>query len=187
MEASLKFRNRDEWRVWLSENYDKNKGVWLLIGRKNSKTAFLHYEEAVEEALCFGWIDGIVKKKDAEAFLQWSVPRRAHSIWSVSNKRRVERLVAAGKMAEAGFKMIEEAKRNGSWVQTLGTPTEVIPEDFQMALDSNEKAKQFFLSLSKTNRYFYVYWITSAKKEMTRKERIAKAVGRLSVGKKLAD
>jgi uncharacterized protein YdeI (YjbR/CyaY-like superfamily) len=187
MEASLKFRNRDEWRVWLSENYDKNKGVWLLIGRKNSKTAFLHYEEAVEEALCFGWIDGIVKKKDAEAFLQWYVPRRAHSIWSVSNKRRVERLVAAGKMAEAGFKMIEEAKRNGSWVQTLGTPTEVIPEDFQMALDSNEKAKQFFLSLSKTNRYFYVYWITSAKKEMTRKERIAKAVGRLSVGKKLAD
>ena len=187
MEAPLKFTNRDEWRLWLTENHDKSKGAWLLTGKKNSKRALLCYEDAVEEALCFGWIDGIVKKKDAETFLQWYAPRTKRSIWSVSNKRRVEKLIAEGRMTEAGLRKIEEARRNGNWEQTLGTPKDVIPKDFQKALDSNKKAKQFFLSLSKTNRYMYVYWISSAKKETTRQQRIAKAVELLSVAKKLMD
>jgi uncharacterized protein YdeI (YjbR/CyaY-like superfamily) len=187
METPLKFTNRDEWRLWLTENHDKSKGAWLLIGKKNSKNAFLSYEDAVEEALCFGWIDGIVKKRDAETFLQWYAPRRTHSIWSVSNKKRAERLIAEGRMAEAGLRKIEEARRNGNWEQTLGTPKEMIPKDFQKALDSNKKAKQFFLGLSKTNRYMYAYWISSAKKEATKQQRITKALERLSVGKKLTD
>jgi uncharacterized protein YdeI (YjbR/CyaY-like superfamily) len=187
MEAPLKFINRDEWRVWLAENHNKSKGAWLLIGKKNSKNAFLSYEDAVEEALCFGWIDSIVKKRDVETFLQWYASRRTHSIWSVSNKRRAEKLIAEGRMTEDGLRKIEEARRNGNWEQTLGTPKDVIPKDFRNALDSNKKAQQFFLSLSKTNRYLYVYWISSAKKETTRQQRIAKAVERLSIGEKLTD
>ncbi len=187
MEAPLHFANRDEWRVWLAENHNKSKGAWLVIGRKNSKTAFLSYDDAVEEALCFGWIDGIVKRRDAGTFLQWYVPRNKNSIWSVSNKRRAERLIADGKMTEAGLRKIDEARRNGNWEQTLGTPKQVVSKDFQKALDSNTKAKQFFLGLSRTNRYQYSYWISSAKKETTRHQRIAKALERLSAGKKLTD
>jgi len=187
MEAPFKFTDRDEWRVWLAENHDKSKGAWLLIGKKNSRNAFLSYEDAVEEALCFGWIDGVVKKRATETFLQWYAPRRTRSIWSVSNKTRAQKLIAEGRMTEAGLRKIEEAKRNGNWEQTLGTPKDVIPKDFQKASDSNKKAKLFFLSLSKTNRYMYVYWISSAKQEATGQQRVAKAVERLSVGKKLTD
>ncbi len=102
-------------------------------------------------------------------------------------QKRVEKLIAEGRMTNVGLAKIEEAKRRGSWEQTLGTPTEIVPEDFQKALNANEKAKQFFRSLSKTNRYFFVYWIVNAKRETTRRQRIDRAVERLAAGKKLQD
>ena len=185
MDELLQFKNRDEWRAWLAENHSRSKGAWLVISKKHARKAGLSYEEAVEEALCFGWIDSIVKKRDAETFQQWFAPRRENSIWSVSNKRRAEKLIAEGKMTHAGMEKIEAAKRNGSWQQALGTPTDLVPEDFQKALNSNTEAKQFFESLNKTDRYFYVYWITRAKKDATRRERILKAMERLSLGKRM--
>jgi uncharacterized protein YdeI (YjbR/CyaY-like superfamily) len=141
MEAPLKFINRDELRVWLDENHNKSKGAWLLIGKKNSKNARISCEDAVEEALCFGWIDGIVKKRDAVTFLQWYAPRRTRSIWSVSNKRRAEKLIAEGRITEDGLRKIEEAKRNGNWEQTLGTPKDVLPKDFQKAPRFKQESK----------------------------------------------
>jgi uncharacterized protein YdeI (YjbR/CyaY-like superfamily) len=185
MDELLQFKNRAGWRAWLAENHSKSKGTWLAISKKHAKNAALSYEEAVEEALCFGWIDSIVKKRDVETFQQWFAPRRENSIWSVSNKRRAEKLMAEGKMTHAGMAKIEAAKRSGSWQQALGTPTELVPEDFQKELGSNEKAKRFFASLTKTDRYFYVYWIASSKKPATRQERILKAIDRLAHGKRL--
>ncbi len=183
MDELLQFKNRGEWRAWLAENHSRPRGAWLVISKKHFENAALPYEDAVEEALCFGWIDSIVKKRDTETFQQWFAPRRENSPWSVSNKLRVEKLIAEGKMAQAGMAKIEAAKRSGNWEEARGTPTEHVPEDFQKALDSNQKAKRFFESLSKTNRYFYVYWITNAKKDSTRRERILKATDRLAQGK----
>jgi uncharacterized protein YdeI (YjbR/CyaY-like superfamily) len=185
MDEVLHFKNRLEWRAWLSDNHKNSKGTWVYISKKNAKNSFLPYEEAVEEALCFGWIDGTIRKGDSEKFPQRFAPRTGKSIWSVSNKNRVQKLIAEGKMTEAGLAKIEEAKRNGNWDRTLGTPSKRVPEDFQKALDTNEQAKTFFQNLTQTNRYFYVYWIETAKKPTTRQQRITKTVTKLAEGKKL--
>ncbi len=188
METALSFRNRDEWRYWLMQNHDKERGLWLRIRKKHARGEGITYGEAVEEALCFGWIDSTVRKGDDEAFVQWFAPRSKGSIWSAANKMRAERLIAEGKMTGAGLAKIEEAKRNGNWEKALGTPRpEAMPDDFQKALQSNRAAKEFFERLSATDQYYFVYWVLSSRRDETRRKRIRDSVEKLSLKKRLTD
>ena len=125
LNSALSFKNRDEWRKWLEKNYRKEKEVWLVPYKKHVGKIGIQLEEAVEEALCFGWIDGKLRKVDKERFILRYSPRKANSVWSKLNRERVERLVKSGKMTAAGLSVIEEAKKRGSWNQAYTNLNEI--------------------------------------------------------------
>jgi uncharacterized protein YdeI (YjbR/CyaY-like superfamily) len=171
------FQDPKEWRMWLKENHSSEKEVWVIIQKKKSKIMGLKYEEAVEEALCFGWIDSKMQSIDAQSFRQRFSPRRKNSIWSKKNKETAKNLIRAGKMTQAGFTAINEAKQNGKWDAAYSSkvaPT--VPNDLKEALKENELAWKNFSKFSNSTKFQYAYWVITAKKDETRQKRIAEVV-----------
>ncbi|MHB1132363.1 MAG: YdeI/OmpD-associated family protein [Chloroflexota bacterium] len=172
--------SRAEWRAWLEKNHGRKEGVSLVYYRKAAGKPQLVYDEAVEEALCFGWIDGRAGKLDDERSLLWFSPRRPGSGWAKSNKERVARLTAAGLMAPAGLVKVEAAKADGSWSLLDAVEALEMPPDLERALAGNPLARQNFDAFSRSVKRGILYWIVSAKRPETRARRVAETV-RLAV------
>ncbi len=171
------FLDREEWRRWLEDNHLSAKEVWVIIYKKKSGKRGLRYLEAVEEAICFGWIDSKMQRIDAKRFRQRLSPRKKNSIWSKNNKETAEKMIQAGKMTQAGFETINEAKRNGKWDIAYSSKTvSTIPRDLTKALKENESAWENFKKFSNSTKFQYLYWINSAKKDGTRRKRIVDVV-----------
>jgi uncharacterized protein YdeI (YjbR/CyaY-like superfamily) len=179
-ENVLDCENRQEWRDWLQKHHRSIDSVWVTIYKKQSKMTGLRYEEAVEEALCFGWIDGKMKSVDEDTFIQRFSVRKSDSIWSVSNRDRALRLMASGRMTDAGLAKIEAARRSGKWDQPVSvrqiTVEKPMPKDFEEALKKDHTAWEGFSRFSNSSRALYIYWVTSAKKLETRLNRIQVAM-----------
>jgi len=174
----LEPHDRGEWRAWLERNAGTAPSVWLAIGKKGNTVTTLSYEQAVEEALCFGWIDSTVRKLDEHRFRQLYSRRKPNSTWSRINKERVARLEAEGKMAPAGQAAIEVAKANGSWSALDHVEDLIVPDDLARALASNPRARENFESFSPSARKAFLYWINNVKSPAKRAERIAETVRR---------
>ena len=165
--------DRAGWRAWLIANHESSSGVHLLSWRTGSGRTSVPYEEAVEEALCVGWIDSVGGKLDEDRSLQWFSPRRSKSGWARSNKQRIERLTAAGLMLPAGLAAIEEAKRNGTWTLLDDVENLVVPDDLAAAFDANPGAREQWEAFSRSPRRAMLESIAQAKRPETRARRIA--------------
>lgn len=161
-----------DWREWLQENHLSKQSVWLIYYKKKSKIPSLSWSEAVDEALCFGWIDSTARPIDDEKYMQFFTKRKPNSVWSKINKDKVEKLIATGKMSQAGFESIEKAKQNGSWTILDSVEELTVPEDLEAAFQANEGSKDFFMSLSKSVRKAILQWLVLAKQQTTRQKRI---------------
>jgi uncharacterized protein YdeI (YjbR/CyaY-like superfamily) len=182
----LYFESLDEWRSWLQENHHLSKGIWLVFYKKESGKPSMKYEESIEEALCYGWIDSIIRKIDEESHVRKFTPRKDDSKWSDLNKKRVEKLIREERMTAAGMAKVEIAKQNGQWDQTDQPRIQFeIPSEFQAALEQHSKAQEFFNTLIKTDQKQYITWIASAKRPETREKRIKEAIELLEKGQKL--
>lgn len=180
------FESKKKWAEWLARQHDKSSGVWLKLAKKASGIPSVTYDEALEAALCYGWIDGQKKSFDAEYWLQKFTPRGPKSIWSQINTDKAERLIASGEMQPAGLKAVEAAKRDGRWEAAYASQKDMsIPEDFQAALERNKKARQFFEGLNSANRYAILFRIHNAKRPETRARWIEKFVDMLERGERL--
>ena len=180
------FPHIEEWENWLKDNHDSAKGIWLKLAKKSSGIPSITYEEAVNEALCYGWIDSHKKGFDDHWWLQKFTPRRPNSIWSKRNREKIEALMAGGKMEPAGLKAVEDAKANGQWESAYDSPNNAaIPDDFQAALDNSPDAKEFYATLNSRNTYAILHRIQTAKKPETRQERIGKMIKMLEKKEKL--
>jgi uncharacterized protein YdeI (YjbR/CyaY-like superfamily) len=180
---TLPFESKKKWADWLAKQHDKSTGVWLKMSKKGTGIPSVTYEEALDVALCYGWIDGQKKGFDDQFWLQKFTPRGAKSIWSKINTEKVERLIASGEMKSAGLKAIGAAKQDGRWEAAYESQKNIsVPEDFQSALDKNKKAKAFFATLSGANRYAFLFRIQTAKKAETREKRIRQFVEMLEKG-----
>ena len=171
------FKDQKEWRIWLENNNSSKMEVWVIIQKKKSGKKGLKYEEAVEEAICFGWIDSKMHSINSERFLLRFSPRRKNSIWSKKNRETAEKIIQAGKMTKAGFITIKLAKENGKWNNAYSSkivPT--IPTDLIEALKKEELAWRNFSKFSNSTKLQYVHWITKAKKDETRQKRINELV-----------
>jgi uncharacterized protein YdeI (YjbR/CyaY-like superfamily) len=183
-----RFSGREEWRAWLQENHATQSEAWLVILKSSMSMPGVYYDEAVEEAVCFGWIDGLTKRADAGSFLQRFTPRKRGSVWSVSNIKRVERLTAQGKMTEAGMAKVREAMQNGEWeAATRREDTSNLPEDLLEALNANAAAQENFEQYPASQKKQLLYWIFSAKTEATRQKRIHKLVEMAASNKRLGE
>lgn len=183
---TLPFESKKKWADWLVRQHDKSAGVWLKIAKKDSGIPTITYEEALDVALCYGWIDGQKKGFDEEYWLQKFTPRGAKSIWSKINTEKAERLIASGEMKPAGLKAIDRARQDGRWDAAYASQKKIsVPEDFQNALDQNRKAKEFFATLNSVNRYAILFRIHNAKKPETRAKRIQQFVEMLERGEKI--
>ena len=172
-----------EWRAWLEANAATSGGVWLAVGKKGATRPTVSYEEAVEEALCFGWIDSVVNRLDGERFKQLFTPRKPGGTWSRSNKERVTRLIAEGRMTPAGLAVVEAAKTSGSWNALDEVEALVVPGDLAEALATTPGSKRGFAGLTESQRKMALYWISSAKRADTRARRIAKTAESAREGK----
>ena len=169
-------RSRAEWRRWLSENFESEQSVWLIIYHKGSGAESVYYEEAVEEAICFGWIDSIAHKRDENSKYQFFAQRKPKSNWSRLNRQRAEKMIAQGLMTESGQKFIDLAKQTGTWEALVDVQNSVIPPDLQQLLDQNPKALHHFLAFPPSSKRIILEWILNAKKDETRKKRIEETV-----------
>lgn len=182
----LSFADKQAWAQWLDAEHGRAAGIWLKFAKKNSGILSLTYEEAVEVALCYGWIDGQMKGLDDKYWLQKFTPRRAKSIWSKINTERAERLIASREMQPAGLREIESAKQDGRWLAAYASQKNMtVPQDFQSALNKNKKAKAFFETLTGANRYAILFRIETAKRAETRARRVEQFVEMLERGEKL--
>jgi uncharacterized protein YdeI (YjbR/CyaY-like superfamily) len=180
------FASKKQWSDWLAKQHDKSAGVWLQVAKKDSGIKSVTYEEALDVALCYGWIDGQKKGVDDQYWLQKFTPRGPKSIWSQINTEKAERLIAIGEMKAAGLKAIESAKKDGRWEAAYASQKNiVVPEDFQAALDKNTKAKAAFEKLKSAERYSFLFRIHHAKKPETRARLIERFVEMLAKGEKL--
>ena len=178
---TLYVTNRIDWRDWLQSNHQSKKEIWLIYYKKHTGKPRIPYDDAVEEALCFGWIDSIVKRVDDATFVQKFSPRKPRSVWSVLNKERVEKMIKAGLMTQVGMDKIEEAKNNGKWEEAYSSKKVVdIPSDLTIALRKDKVAHRNFLNFADSYKNMYINWINSAKKEETRQRRIKEVVLRSS-------
>jgi uncharacterized protein YdeI (YjbR/CyaY-like superfamily) len=169
-------KDRKAWRNWLEKNHVKSPGVWLIYYKKSSGRPRLEYNDAVEEALCFGWIDSTIRPLDEEKYMQRFTPRKPKSGWSGLNKKRIQRMIDSGLMTAAGLEKIELAKKNGSWESLDHIDALRVPADFAKALSKNKKAKINFENFPLFARKQFLYRINSAKRPETRKERIKSLV-----------
>jgi uncharacterized protein YdeI (YjbR/CyaY-like superfamily) len=181
-----RFRTRQQWRQWLVDNHSLEKGLWLLFHKKHTGRPGLAYEDAVEEALCFGWIDGILKRIDGDKHMVRFCPRRKNSIWSERNKERVRRMVREGRMTEVGLAKVAAAKAGGEWDKAaVREDTTIVPAELMDALAKHEKARLNFASLAPSYRRQFIYWIAIAKREETRRKRIDETIRLLSRNERL--
>jgi len=188
MEAAeeLYVTNRGDWRAWLRENHATKKEVWLIYYKEHTSKPRIPYDDAVEEALCFGWIDSIIKKIDDEKFAQKFTPRKRSSKWSEANKKRAMKMIKEGRMTEVGMAKIREAQNSGEWFKTAPIRKELtFPLDLHKQLAANKKALDNFNRLANGYKRLFVRWITSAKKEETRQRRLMEAIKLLEQNKKL--
>jgi uncharacterized protein YdeI (YjbR/CyaY-like superfamily) len=177
--APLDFRSTAEWRRWLRRNHARSDGEWVFIYKKDANRTGLRYQDALDEALCFGWIDGQVRAVDRDRFRQRWTPRRKRSIWSESNKARVRRLVAAGRLAAAGLAQVRAAKRDGRWARVLAAPRLArIPPALATALRADPQAARNFARLAPSYRRLYNAWVADAKQDATRRRRVEAIVRR---------
>ncbi len=180
------FPSQVAWERWLEENHSSSAGVWLKIAKKGSDNASLSYAQALESALCYGWIDGQKGKLDEDFWLQRFTPRRPGSKWSKINREKAEELIRLGRMKPSGLSQVERAKADGRWEAAYaGQRSITMPDDLRQALEENEPAREFFATLDSTNRYAILYRIQDAKKAETRARRIEKFVTMLSEHKKI--
>lgn len=183
---TLTCTSQDEWEAWLQAHAESSTGIWLRLAKKSSGQVTLTYAEALDSALCFGWIDGQKKAESEEFWLQRFTPRTAKSIWSKINTEKAQALIQAGRMRPSGLREIELAQQDGRWERAYASPSNAkVPADFQSALDANSKAKAFFDTLNKQNRYAILFRIQNVKKAETRARKIAQFVEMLANGEKL--
>ena len=183
---TLSFKNQQDWEAWLEEHHADMKGVWLKIAKKDTKISSVNYSDALDSALCYGWIDGQKASFDEQHWLQKFTPRGAKSIWSKVNCDRAEALIAANRMQPAGMQQIERAKADGRWDAAYeGQRKITVPPDLQRELDNNPKAQDFFNTLDSANRYAILFRIHTAKKPETRAARIQKFIEMLENGQKI--
>ncbi len=172
----LHFKNRKTWRRWLHKNHNTSKGIYVILYKVASPNHNMRWEEAVQEALCYGWIDSTVKNIDHEKRKQLFTPRKPKSVWSKLNKKHIKELIANSLMQESGLKKIEQAKIDGSWITLDDVENLVIPENLQKAFDKNPKAFQNYMAFSKTYKKGYLYWLNQAKREETKAKRIVEII-----------
>jgi len=178
---TLYITERIEWRNWLIINHEITQEIWLIYYKKHTGKKRIAYDDAVEEAICYGWIDSTVKRVDDDIYMQKFVPRRKKSKWSELNKERADKMIKQGKMEKAGFDKINEAKDNGNWENSYGKREDPeIPNDVLDALSKNSKALKNFLNFAQGYQNSYLYWIKDAKKSEMRIRRIKKLVKRAS-------
>jgi uncharacterized protein YdeI (YjbR/CyaY-like superfamily) len=182
----LYINNRKDWRKWLKENHKTSDGIWLIYYKKHTGKPRIPYDDAVEEALCFGWIDSIVKRIDDERFIQKFTPRKDKSSWSESNKKRVAKMIKQKRMTKAGLDRINAAKANGQWDKVIKVEKDFeMPEELSQMLSTNNKANEFFRSLSPSHQKQYILWIATAKRNETRLKRAKEAISLLKKKQKL--
>jgi uncharacterized protein YdeI (YjbR/CyaY-like superfamily) len=175
-----------KWHAWLRKHSDSSKGVWLKIAKKGAPVTTVTHAEALEEALCFGWIDGQRDRFDEHFFLQRFTPRGPRSKWSEINREKAKQLIADGLMAPRGHGEVERAQQDGRWDAAYEPQSRAkVPDDFQRALAANPPAKEFFETLTGVSRYAFLYRISDAKRPETRARRISQFVELLAEGKKL--
>ncbi|MCB9235812.1 MAG: YdeI/OmpD-associated family protein [Bacteroidia bacterium] len=183
---TLEFKTPASFETWLEKNHTQTSGFWLKIFKKGSGQETITYAEALDVALCYGWIDGQKQSYDDQAWLQKFSPRRAKSIWSKVNIGHVERLIGAGRMKTAGFAEIERAKADGRWEKAYEPSSKMtIPDDFLQELSKNQEAETFFKTLNKTNLFMIGFKLQSAKKPETRSKRMREIIDKLARGEKL--
>ncbi len=163
--------NRQEWRLWLKENHTSKQSIWLVYYKKKTNVPSITYSDAVDEALCFGWIDSTTKSQNDESFMQFFCVRKPKSTWSKVNKAKIKLLIDSGLMTQAGLDSIEKAKQNGSWTILDEVEELIIPIDLEKKFKSNPGSKKFFLSLSKSTRKAILQWLVLAKLPETREKR----------------
>ncbi len=174
------FKSKRHWAAWLEKNHRKSVGLWLRIAKKDSIFESVSYKEALEVALCYGWIDGQKRPENEQSWLQRFLPRSSKSIWSKINREKALALIARGDMKAAGLEAIENAKKNGRWDAAYDSPSAAtVPGDFQAALDANPRAKAFFETLDRANRYAVLWRIQTVKKAETRTRKIEQFIGML--------
>lgn len=180
------FATPADWEEWLREHHAEPDGLWLQIAKKGSGVQSVTYAEALDVALCWGWIDGQKRSQDASVFLQKFTPRRARSVWSKVNRQHVARLVDAGRMQPPGLREVERAQADGRWDAAYDSPsTATVPADLQAALDADPAARDFFATLGSANRYSILWRIATAKRPATRAARIAQLVAMCAEGRTL--
>ena len=179
LDKAVHFRNSREWRDWLSENHDKKDELWLLHHKTRRRAASVSLEDAVSEAICFGWIDGKLRSIDEDRYIVRYSPRRSNSVWSQINKDRAEALIASGKMTAAGLAKIDEARQNGMWdAAYTNRRSDRMPSDLHEALSRDKDAWSNFANFANSYRNMYIGWVNDAKTDVTRKRRIAEVVNR---------
>jgi uncharacterized protein YdeI (YjbR/CyaY-like superfamily) len=180
----VRVTSRAQWREWLEANADASPGIWLLMPRRGNDDPAPTYDDVVEEALCFGWIDSTVRTRDERFGLQLLTPRKPTSTWSASNKERLSRLIPAGLMTERGLRAVEVAKGNGSWEILDSVERLEVPEDLASALDAQPAAREFFDRMPPGARKQTLYFVISAKRPETRAARIEKIVSAAAEGRR---
>jgi len=197
------FKSKADWADWLENNHRKSTGLWLRLGKKvpptfrksrrvgqpakkDSGLRSVSYKEALDVALCYGWIDGQKRPESEKAWLQRFVPRSTRSLWSKINREKALALIASGEMKAAGLEAIENGKKNGRWDAAYDSPSgATVPDDFQAALDANPRAKTFFETLDRANRYAVLWRIQNVKKAETRARKIREFIGMLERKEKI--
>lgn len=175
---------REKWRQWLKDNHATSPGIWIIYYKKGSQKPTVSYDDAVEEALSFGWIDSTTNALDEERYTQLFTPRKAKSNWSRINKKRVEKLIKMGTMTPAGLEKIEIAKKNGSWTIMDDVEDLIVPDDLELEFKKNKKAQANYNNFSNSVKKQALWFIVSAKRPETRKRRIEKVIKALEKNEK---
>ena len=184
----LSFSSAMELEQWFAENHARSNGIWVRFFKKTSDIPSVSYDEALDAALCFGWIDGQLRKHDQVSWLRKFTPRRPKSVWSKRNRGHAERLIKAGTMHEAGLQEVEAARKDGRWKAAYDSAQNmVVPDDFLTELDKNLKAKAFFETLNRANVYAIVWRLQTARKPETRQKRLKTILAMLAEGQKFHD
>jgi uncharacterized protein YdeI (YjbR/CyaY-like superfamily) len=168
----VEITSRSEWRDWLEKNHTRSDGIWLITYKKQHADLYVPIEEVIEESICFGWIDSLSRKLDEDRSMLWLAPRRKGSNWSKPNKYRVERMIAAGLMTDAGLVKIDLAKQDGSWTALDAVEALVVPDDLRAALAENEPAEKNFAEFPRSVKRGILEWIANARRSETRKKRV---------------
>jgi uncharacterized protein YdeI (YjbR/CyaY-like superfamily) len=173
------FKDRAEWRRWLQRNHDKSSEIWILTYKVHTGKHCISYENALEEAICYGWIDSRLRRIDDERHTWRFAPRKPNSIWSLSNRKRAERLIEEGRMADPGMAKVDAAKKSGKWDEAYRpSKPPKMPDYLEDALMGDDQAWKNFQAFSGSYRHIYIHWVTSAKRKETREKRIKEVVRR---------